>query len=178
MLVVSSFWLPCDHYVVGSMPVSLILGIMICLLLVLFPQLLLCHLWMSKMTLFLVILHFCCLAIPLCYVVWCFVGGHFWLVPDVFLVKSCSLECLLLCITLMFIFMPSISSSLFSLWFCLDSQSAMKRSGSDLYIVLTLCWWILSGMHCNLWDSIAKSLLKFLTKGFWSVIILTSLAKQ
>ena len=42
------------------------------------------------------------------------------------------------CIALMFIFMAGISSSLFSLWFCLDSQSAMNRSDPGLYIILTL----------------------------------------
>ena len=35
-------------------------------------------------------------------------------------------------ITLMFDFLPSISSSRFSLWFCLESQSAMNRSDPGL----------------------------------------------
>ena len=36
-------------------------------------------------------------------------------------------------IALMFIFIPGISSSLFALWFYLDSQS-MNRSGPGLYL--------------------------------------------
>ena len=36
------------------------------------------------------------------------------------------------CITLMFIFIPRMSSSLCSLWFCHDSQTATNRSGSGL----------------------------------------------
>ena len=38
----------------------------------------------------------------------------------------------------MFMFIPGVSSSLFSFWFCLDSQAAMNKSGPDLFIVLTL----------------------------------------
>ena len=41
---------------------------------------------------------------------------------------------------LMFIFILGISSSLFSLWFYLDSQSALNRSGAYLYNILTLYW--------------------------------------
>ena len=33
---------------------------------------------------------------------------------------------------------PNIASSLFSLWLCWDSQSAIKISGPSLYIILTL----------------------------------------
>ena len=53
--------------------------------------------------------------------------------------------------------MPGISASLFFLWFCLESQPAMNKYGSGLYMILTLFWCILSRIHFNLCDSIATS---------------------
>ena len=50
---------------------------------------------------------------------------------------------------LMFTCIPGLSLSLFSLWFCLESQSAMKRSGPGLYIILPLYWCILRRIHCS-----------------------------
>ena len=74
--------------------------------------------------------------------------------------------------------MSCIAASLFSLWFRLDSQSAIKIFSPGLYSILTLYWCILRRMcwiHCN---KVATSSLTFATRGLWSVIILISLAKQ
>ena len=74
--------------------------------------------------------------------------------------------------------MPHISSYLFSVWLCLDSQSAMKNSGPGLYIILTLYWCIHRRMHWICCDRVATSFLNIATRSLWLVIILTSLAKQ
>ena len=42
-----------------------------------------------------------------------------------------------ICIASTLTSMPHISSSLFSMWLCLDSQSVMESSGPSLYIILT-----------------------------------------
>ena len=81
------------------------------------------------------------------------------------------------CMTSIFNCMPGISASLFSVWFCLESQSAMNRSGPGLYLILTLYWCILSSLHCILCDNGATSFLKIATSSLWPVIILTSLTK-
>ena len=83
-----------------------------------------------------------------------------------------------ICLVSIFNCMPGISASLFSVWFCLESQSVMNRSGPGLYMILTLYWCILSRIHCILWGNVAVSFLKIATSGLWSVIILTSVAKQ
>ena len=44
-----------------------------------------------------------------------------------------------------------------SLWFCLKSQSAMKRSGPGLYIILILYWCILRRIPCSLCYSVVIS---------------------
>ena len=75
------------------------------------------------------------------------------------------------CIALILVYMPVISSSLFLPWLCLDSQSAMNRSGPGLYIILTLYW-------CILCDNVPTSFLKMATSGLWSMIILIYLTKQ
>ena len=111
---------------------------------------------MSSLILFLVVLYFYFLASLLWCVLLAVIGGHLQLLSAVFLAQSCSWGCLLSCV-LMFMFIPGISSSLFSLWFWLDSQSSMNRSGPGLYIILILYWWILSSMHCSLWDNVAMS---------------------
>ena len=61
--------------------------------------------------------------------------------------------------------MPGISASLFSLWFCLESQSVMNRSGQGLYMILTLYWCILGRIHSILHDSILTSFLNIATSG-------------
>ena len=61
------------------------------------------------------------------------------------------------CMVSIFNCIPGISASLFSLWFCLDSQSAINRPGPDLCMILALYWCILSRIHCILCDSIAMS---------------------
>ena len=61
------------------------------------------------------------------------------------------------CIALILICMPVISSSLFSQWFCLDNQSAMKRSGPGLYMILTLYWCIPSRICCSLCVNVTTS---------------------
>ena len=65
------------------------------------------------------------------------------------------------CMALIFRCIPGISASLFSLWFCLDSQSAMTRSGPGLYMMLTLYRCILSRIHCSLCGSVATSFFKY-----------------
>ena len=50
------------------------------------------------------------------------------------------------------------------LWFCLESQSDMKRSGPGLYSILTLNWCILR-RHCSLCDSVAMAFLNIATNG-------------
>ena len=82
------------------------------------------------------------------------------------------------CIVSTFISMPGIFASLFSEWLCLESQSAMKRSGPCLYNILTWNWCILRKIYCILYDSVATSFLNNATTGLWLVIILTFLAKQ
>ena len=69
--------------------------------------------------------------------------------------------------------MLHISSSLFSLWFCLKIQFAVKRSGPGLYMIVTVYCCILGRIQCILWDSVATSFLKVATSGL--CIILTFL---
>ena len=73
---------------------------------------------------------------------------------------------------------PLIASSLFSLWLCWDSQSAIKISGSSLHITLILYWCFLSRMHWILCDRVTTSFLNIAIRGLWYVITCTSLAKQ
>ena len=70
-----------------------------------------------------------------------------------------------------FNWMPGISASLFSVLYCMESQSVMNRSSVDLYMILTLYWCILSRMHCILCDNDATSFLKIATSGLWCVTI-------
>ena len=79
---------------------------------------------------------------------------------------------------LTFTCIPAISSSLSSLCFCLDSQSAMKRSWPGFYFMLTLYWCILRSIHCNLCNNVATSSLNIATSCLWSIIMLTSLPEQ
>ena len=69
------------------------------------------------------------------------------------------------CIFSTFISMPGISASLFSVWLCLESQYAMKRSGPGLYNILTQNWSILRRIHYILCDSVATSFLNIATSG-------------
>ena len=80
-------------------------------------------------------------------------------------------------VVIMFTCKSFISSSLSSLWFCLDSQSDMYRSHPGLYMMLTVYRCIFSTMHCSLCD-VAMCFSNTATSGLWSVIICTSLAKQ
>ena len=82
------------------------------------------------------------------------------------------------CMALMLICMPLISLSLFSLWFCLGSQSAMNKSGLGLYMILTLYWCILNRIHRSLCNSVTTSFWNMMMNDLWSMVVLTSLAKQ
>ena len=79
---------------------------------------------------------------------------------------------------LMFPCIPAISSSFSSLCFCLDAQSAVKRSRPGLYIILTLHWCIMRSIHCSPYSSVATSFLNITSSGLWCVIILISLASS
>ena len=100
-------------------------------------------------------------------------------------IASCSLfiviHCCMLvvdCIALTPNYIPGISSYLFFLWFCLDSQFTMNRSGPGLYMILTQYWSILNRICLSIYDNVAMSFLSMETTGLWSVIIPISLAKQ
>ena len=80
------------------------------------------------------------------------------------------------CMASIFTYMQHISALLFSLWFYPDSQSAMNRSGPELYMILTLAY--SKYIFCSLYVSDSTSFLKIATSVLWSMIILTSLAKQ
>ena len=69
------------------------------------------------------------------------------------------------CIASIFSCMTGIFPSLFFLWFCLESQSAMNRSSPGLYMILTLYWCILSRIHCSIYHSVAMSFLNIATGG-------------
>ena len=88
------------------------------------------------------------------------------------------LGCLCLFLQLIFTCIQPISSALSSLWFCLDSQSAMKRSEPSLYIILTLYWCILRSNCCSFCNNVVTSFLNIATSGLWYVIIFISLVKQ
>ena len=66
--------------------------------------------------------------------------------------------------------MPCIASFLFSIWFCLDSQSAMNICNPGLYIILTQYWCIFRRIHLILCDRVAMSFLNIATRGLQSVI--------
>ena len=57
-----------------------------------------------------------------------------------------------------------------------EGQSAMKRSGSDFYIILTLYWYILWGIHHHLVE--VCYFFNIVIIGLWSVIICTSLTRK
>ena len=64
------------------------------------------------------------------------------------LIVACCVSCVVMhfgksvvSIALMFFLLPGILSSLFFMWFCLDSQYVMNRSGPDLYYIPILYWW-------------------------------------
>ena len=63
---------------------------------------------------------------------------HLWLLTYILLL-SCSLVCVYMNMAFMAMFISSISSSLFVLWLCLDSQSGMNKCGPGLYSILMLC---------------------------------------
>ena len=97
---------------------------------------------------------------------WLLLSGHFYMTYAMrcrrcwsWDVASCS-SCVVIhsglfvvdCTALIFIHKTAISLSLFSLWFCLDIQSAINRSGPGLYMILTLYWCILNRIHWSLCD--------------------------
>ena len=108
---------------------------------------------------------------------WPLVSGHPMMIYSFSHCKcsSCAVACCIfridlhsgmfavVCIASIFMSMPCISASLFSVWLCLDSQSVMKSSGPGLYITLTWNWCILRGMHCILYDRVATS--------FWILLL-------
>ena len=66
--------------------------------------------------------------------------------------------------------MPHISLSLFTMWFCLDNQSAMYKLGPGFYCTHTLYCCILIIMHYSLCDSVVISILNIVTRTLWYVI--------
>ena len=62
--------------------------------------------------------------------------------------------------------MSHIAASLFSLWFCLDSQFAIKISSPSLYSILTMYWCILRRMCWICCDRVATSFFKYCYQGF------------
>ena len=56
-----------------------------------------------------------------------------------------------------------ISTSLFFVWFCPESQSVMYRCGPGFYVMHTLYCWILKRMHCSHWDSVVVPFLIIVT---------------
>ena len=84
-------------------------------------------------------------------------------------------------IALMFSFIPSISSSLSSVYFCLNNQSVIYLLGPGLYYIHILYRCILSRLYWSHCDNIVVPFLNIATKSLWSVwaiITLTSLARQ
>ena len=61
--------------------------------------------------------------------------------------------------------MSQIGLSLPSLWFCLDSQSAMKIWAPGLYIICIQYWCIFNIICCISCDSVAMSFLNIVTSG-------------
>ena len=78
----------------------------------------------------------------------------------------------------MFYFIPHMSLSLFSSWFCLDSQPTTYKLGPTLYFMQILYWWILSCLHWSHCNTIAVFFLSIMTNSLWSVMVLTFLAKE
>ena len=81
------------------------------------------------------------------------------------------------CIALIFTVGPHISLSLFSLWLCCGSQSAMNSSGPALYGMHTMYWCMHRMMHYMCCDNIATYLPIIATNGSWSVMKGTWYAK-
>ena len=67
-----------------------------------------------------------------------YLNTHNLMLPILSLLLSGSLECPCMTIALIVMHMPGISSSLFVLWLCLDSQCAMNCCGPGLYSILIL----------------------------------------
>ena len=88
-----------------------------------------------------------------------------WL-PVAIVVLTCTQGCLYLSVLhFTLISMTGISTSLFSILLCLESISAVKRSGPGLYNILTQKWCILRRICCILCDSVATSFLNIATSG-------------
>ena len=77
----------------------------------------------------------------------------------------------------MIMFITSISS-ISVLWLRLYSQSARNNYDLGLYSILMLHSWMHSNILCSLCDKLTSSFLNIATSGLFSVITLTSWAKQ
>ena len=94
------------------------------------------------------------------------VDDHLVRLPAVIAVLSCNLGCLSLSVWCPYSIAWQVFLHLcFFLWFWLESQSAINRSSSGLYMILTLYWCILRRIHCIICDSIMASFLKIATSG-------------
>ena len=86
---------------------------------------------------------------------------------------------IVVCIVFIFMSMLCISSSLFSVWLCSIQPICNEKLWPWLvYYPNPSTGCILRRMHCILCDRVATSFLNTATRCLWSVIILTSLAKQ
>ena len=117
---------------------------------------------------------FCFLSGLLWYILSASVGSHHQLLPSVFLVQSCSGDVCVLCLCSYLTFLHLC----FLCGFVLIATLLWTDPVQVCFLILTICWRILSSMYCSLQESVAASFLKIATKGLWPIIILTPLAKQ
>ena len=108
-------------------------------------------------------------------IVFSFVLLHLWITIQVVVWQHIYVP-----VSVAFILMPipGISSSLLTIWPCLDSKSAMNRFGPGLYRILMLYWWMCSSILIHLCDRLTSSSLKFVTSALWSVNTLPWQIKQ
>ena len=66
----------------------------------------------------------------------------------------------------MFKLIPGISSSQFSLYLCLDSQSTITNWGPGFYRTIMFYWYTWRWKHCILFNRVAMSFLKITISGF------------
>ena len=124
---------------------------------------LLIHFLLASHTLCLELLLPSCVASPVLYMLLAPEGVHHHMLMPVSHVWLYTLLCLLM--TFMFILIPSISWSLFSLCLLWNSQSMMYKSGQAVHNMHAMYWCIPSMMHCNCCNSTAISLLCITTNG-------------
>ena len=82
--------------------------------------------------------HFCFLTCLEWYGFLAVADVHLAVLIAVYLLLMCILECPLLCVVSVFIFMPGILLCLFSSWFCCDNWPAMSRVGLGMHNI-TFC---------------------------------------